>query len=127
MTKPFAMICGIAGLLVLATLPARSQREDDQSGKAVLRVEVNLVLLNVAVTDGKGHYVTGLRPSDFVVFEDAIPQKLATFSEGDAPQQAVDAAPEPSDPPARSQSVIAGANVFILFDTSNYMYRNFAV
>ena len=42
----------------------------------------NMVQLNVAVMDSKGNYVTGLRPSDFVVTEDGIPQKVATFGEG---------------------------------------------
>src|SRR5215471_15905088 len=128
MTKPYAIICGIAGVL-LAALPAQAQRDDDQSRKAVLRVEVNLVLLNVAVTDDKGHYVTGLRPTDFEVFEDLIPQKLATFAEGDAPQQVVESNPDgkPAESSQHPESLLAGANVFILFDTSNYMYRNFAI
>ncbi len=43
---------------------------------------VDLVQLNVAVTDKKGNYITGLRPQDFVIAEDGIPQKLATFEEG---------------------------------------------
>lgn len=120
----------IAGLLVLATMPAPAQ--EDQSNKPVVRVEVNLVLLNVAVIDNQGHYVTGLRPSDFAVFEDDIPQKLATFGEGDALQRAVDPTLDSnlvgtSEPMEHSENVLAGANVFILFDTSNYMYRNFAV
>jgi Ca-activated chloride channel homolog len=123
MTKPCLVICGIVAVFVLAGTSAPAQ--DDQPRKGVLRVEVNLVLLNVAVTDDKGHYVTGLRPSNFQVFEDSIPQKLATFSEGESPQQAVDAT-HPIAPP-ESESVAVGANVFILFDTSNYMYRTFAI
>lgn len=120
----------IGGLLVLATMPAPAQ--EDQSNKPVVRVEVNLVLLNVAVIDNQSHYVTGLRPSDFAVFEDDIPQKLATFGEGDALQQAVDPTLDSnlvgtSEPTEHSENVLAGANVFILFDTSNYMYRNFAI
>ena len=46
-----------------------------------LRVNVVLVQLNVAVTDDKGNYVTGLRPEDFAITEDKIPQKLSTFEE----------------------------------------------
>ena len=121
-------ILGIAGILLLG-MPTPAQ--DDQSNKPVVHVDVNLVLLNVAVTDGQGHYITGLRPSDFVVYEDKLPQKLATFGEGDAPQQPVEAlegkleGTTPSE--SHSESVLAGANVFILFDTSNYMYRSFAV
>ena len=129
--KPCFAILGIAGFLALAGMPTPAQ--DDQSNKPVVHVDVNLVLLNVAVTDGQGHYVTGLRPSDFAVYEDKIPQKLATFGEGDAPQQPVDALDDklvgttPTETHSESVSVLAGANVFILFDTSNYMYRNFAV
>jgi VWFA-related protein len=123
MTKTCLVICGIVGVLALAGASCPAQ--EDQKKERVLRVEVNLVLLNVAVTDSKGHYVTGLRPEDFEVFEDSIPQKLATFSEGESPQQAVDSTH--SIAPSESESVAVGANVFILFDTSNYMYRNFAI
>ena len=50
----------------------------------VIRREVELVQLNVAVTDSKGSYVTGLRASDFAVSEDNIQEKVATFEEGNA-------------------------------------------
>src|SRR6202790_3977228 len=49
------------------------------------QVVVNMVQLNVAVTDKKGNYVTGLRPKDFAIVEDGIVEKTATFAEGDAP------------------------------------------
>jgi VWFA-related protein len=108
-------------------------------------VVVDLVQLNVAVTDNKGNYVTGLRPEDFAIAEDGIPEKLSTFAEGNAlarrledlsqgPGKQSDGqllAPEPSQsssagsPPSTLGSAVAGANVFILFDTSNYMYRGF--
>ena len=48
-----------------------------------------MVQLNVAVMDSKGNYVTGLRPSDFVVTEDGIPQRVATFAEGNEPTRRV--------------------------------------
>ena len=41
-----------------------------------------MVQLNVAVTDAKGNYITGLRPSDFAISEDKISQTVATFEEG---------------------------------------------
>lgn len=129
--KRYLLICGIVGILTRSSMPASAQ--ETQSNKPVLHVDVNLVLLNVAVTDDKGHYVTGLQPSDFIVLEDNAPQKLATFGEGDAPQRPVD--PNLADklegsseqPEAERGSPLAGANVFILFDTSNYMYRTFAL
>jgi len=98
--------------------------QENQPNVQTLRVAVNLVLLNVAVTDHKGNYVTGLRPSDFAISEDNIPQKVATFGEGNGPQEAVDTAHQ--DASADQLGSASGANVFILFDTSNYMYRGFA-
>jgi VWFA-related protein len=108
-----------------------------------------MVQLNVAVTDEKGNYVTTLRPSDFEITEDGISQKVATFEEGnESPQNLLDAAQKSgptkdptADPaatarrndPARAgtqtgtlegiSSSVSGSNVFILFDTSNYMFR----
>jgi VWFA-related protein len=110
-----------------------------------LRVNVVLVQLNVAVTDDKGNYVTGLRPQDFSVVEDKIPQKVSTFEENsEAGHSAMESTrrdqdhqpkssgktPQP-DPPAAGDpsditiSHLTEDNVFILFDTSNYMYRSF--
>jgi VWFA-related protein len=109
-----------------------------------IRVVVDMVQLSVAVTDSKGNYITGLRPSDFAIVEDNIPQKLATFGEGNEPAYRVaDAAPPDGKTSAQGNgqeraanqnlsaedqslsSMVAGANVFLLFDTSNYMYRGF--
>lgn len=109
----------------------------------VIRVEVNLVQMNVAVMDSKGNYVTGLRPQDFAITEDEIPQKIAVFEEGNGPTQTIaDAgstrtpvqsgepaaaaaqvpAAAPAETPERLGVAVAGADVFVLFDTSNYMY-----
>jgi len=97
-----------------------------------LRVVVSMVQLNVAVTDKNGKYVTGLRPEDFVITEDGIVEKMATFAEGNAPAVSVNT-PEPpagqngaesAQTPTLS-SLVAGSEVFVLFDTSNYMYRDF--
>ena len=113
-----------------------------QENPADIQVIVNMVQLNVAVTDNKGNYVSGLRPEDFVVSEDGTMQKIATFGEGsEATRRVVDTA-DPSPPtvspgPAPQMempktasagllnSLVAGSNVFVLFDTSNYMYRGF--
>lgn len=122
------------------------QRMAAQEDEPKIHVEVDMVQLNVAVMDSKGNYVTGLRPSDFSVTEDGIPQKVATFGEGNGPTRRVTSIAEedaPGELRTRPQngssesadttselgselgSAMAGANVFILFDTSNYMYRGF--
>ena len=125
-------------LLPLGLLLVNELRLDAQEGPNV-RVVVNLVQLNVAVTDNKGNYITGLRPSDFAVSEDGILERVATFAEGNEPAHSlVDFAgrdssvpptgnkdPSAKDSPRTFDSLINGANVFILFDTSNYMYRGF--
>jgi Ca-activated chloride channel family protein len=110
-----------------------------------LHVVVNMVQLNVAVTDKNGNYITGLHPSDFAIIEDRIPEKIATFAEGNEPARSLIESGLPEGKPERSvdpspalsvqsssldslhtlDSLIAGADVFVLFDTSNYMYRGF--
>jgi Ca-activated chloride channel homolog len=140
MAKQFSLFF----LLLFVVLFGSVNRAPAQEAETKIRVEVNMVQLNVAVMDGKGNYVTGLRPSDFIVTEDGIPQKVATFGEGNEPTRRVS-----SDDPDGSKSgelrvrhgsagssdeselgselgsMMAGADVFILFDTSNYMYRGF--
>lgn len=99
------------------------------------RIQVNVVLvqLSVAVTDHKGNYVSGLRPEDFAIYEDNISEKAATFEEGNEPRRSLlgetaSNANAATKGPEGSEAILsraAGANVFILFDTSNYMYRGF--
>jgi len=135
MNKSHVLIVSFA-LMAVAFVTAPSVAQ--QSGSDI-HVTVNMVQVNVAVTDDKGNYVTGLRPDDFVVTEDGIREKIATFEEGNEPARRVESDPGNSEDPSGSvaqnagmsdvtgglASEIAGSNVFILFDTSNYMYRGF--
>ena len=103
--------------------------------RPTFRVKVDLVVLSFQITDNKGHYINGLKPKDFRILEDGIPQKLATFGEGSKPplQVAEDgslrAAPVAEAVKLESRpgtgDAFVGTNVFVLFDTSNYMYRGF--
>src|SRR5579872_6066783 len=89
-----------------------AQDAGQDSGGSVIRVVVSMVQLNVAVTDEKGNYVTTLRPSDFEITEDGIPQKVATFEEGNEAQQKVlDAAQDsrPSTASDQSANALEGA------------------
>ena len=145
------LLMGTGVLIFLSSFAAWLVAQDrgQESGGSVIRVVVSMVQLNVAVTDEKGHYVTSLRPSDFELTEDSIPQKAATFEEGnEGPQNLLEAAQDanqskdPSGDSADSHrrsaplrggtqigsvegiaSAVSGSNVFILFDTSNYMFR----
>jgi Ca-activated chloride channel homolog len=149
--------------LFLALFSGTAWRAIAQENEVHIRVNVNLVQLNVAVTDKKGDYVTGLRPQDFAISEDRIPEKIATFGEGNGPAMSLaDADLSDGMPPAGSASgpgsaaqstsgqavhsvqsselagtrssagappslgsMVPDANVFILFDTSDYMYKGF--
>ncbi|HEY0431521.1 MAG TPA: VWA domain-containing protein [Pyrinomonadaceae bacterium] len=72
-------------LLAILSYPAfiRSQQDDD-----VVRVNTDLVVLNVTVTDRSGQYVPGLKLADFTIFEDGkeIPaQQISSFSVHESP------------------------------------------
>src|SRR5215468_11225753 len=66
-----------------------AQTGTTQESEPEIQVFVNMVQLNVAVTDNKGNYITHLRPEDFEIKEDGIVEKLATFEEGDEPTRRV--------------------------------------
>src|SRR5579884_1699249 len=53
--------------------------------RPTFRVKVDMVVLSFTVTDSKGHYINGLKPSDFRLTEDGIAQKINTFGEGNKP------------------------------------------
>ena len=93
-----------------------------------------MVVLSFQVTDNKGHYVNGLKPTDFRIFEDGILQQIATFAEGAKAPLAVaeDGSTRPlleankdALPGMERPDAFVGTNVFVLFDTSNFMYKGF--
>jgi VWFA-related protein len=124
-------------------------QEDISQDPGVIRKVVDMVQLNVAVTDSKGNYVTNLKPTDFTVSEDKISQAVASFEEGNQAPRLVastPAAPLPASQPPGAAAVreaaarnmppppsagveqpitaaVNGASVFILFDSSNYMFH----
>jgi VWFA-related protein len=138
--KSFLSVLLLSSLLILGGGRKTAAQDDSR-----ILVNVVLVQLNVAVTDRKGNYISGLKPEDFAVVEDTIPEKIATFEEGNepthrlvatgpggrmVPQAIAQSAPQSAagdapDPAVASVPGITGANVFVLFDTSNYMYRGF--
>jgi VWFA-related protein len=100
--------------------------------RPIFRIKVDMVVLSFTVTDGKGKYVNGLKHNDFKILEDGIPQTLSTFSEGNLPPLEIAANGaarpillDPSKPDTARSDAFVGTNVFVLFDTSNYMYRTF--
>lgn len=72
--------------LLLAILPPTSsathiQQDDDE----VVRVNTDLVVLNVTVVDSNGKFVTGLRSKDFKLFVDGREQVITNFMREETP------------------------------------------
>jgi VWFA-related protein len=76
-------------LLALATfawhpgMDAQSQSEDRQG--TPFRAGVDVVSINVTVTDNAGKYLTDLRKEDFSVFEDGVKQDVTFFNRTNLP------------------------------------------
>jgi VWFA-related protein len=109
-------------------------RAQEGGQRPVFRVKVDMVVLAFTVTDNKNHYINGLKPGDFRILEDGIPQKLNTFAEGGKPpvgvlgdgkvQPLIEGKIEGGTGLDRPDAFV-GTNVFVLFDTSNFMYHGF--
>ena len=134
--RPRAGLAALALALCAAAHPASGQVPGglDDSG-ALFEVEVDLVMLNIAVTDRRGRYIQDLRPDNFRITEDGIEQSIASFGEGNAAPRRVtrtgvrpvEGAPEREariELPQAISGQLVGTNVFVLFDTSNFMYRS---
>src|SRR5690242_7647080 len=102
--------------------------------RPTFRVKVDMVVLSFQVTDSKNRYINGLKPSDFRIYEDGILQKISTFAEGaKAPVAIADdgsthpllEAKKDALPGMEKPDAFVGTNVFVLFDTSNFMYKGF--
>ena len=74
-------------VLCLNVVVVVAQDDDD-----VVRVNTDLVVLNITVTDKAGQYVKGLKASDFKVYEDGVEVQtnmIASFSLHESPYAAV--------------------------------------
>jgi VWFA-related protein len=79
------MVCLLAGSP--ATLTAQQQ---SGNGTFTMKVKTDIVLTNVVVRDKKtGQIVKGLKASDFTIFENGKPQKIASFDYQNVDEAAV--------------------------------------
>lgn len=85
--KTPARLLSLLAILFVSVLVVRAQDDED-----VVRVNTDLVVLNVTVTDKAGAYVNALKRADFKVYEDGVEVPLnmiASFSLQEAPYAAV--------------------------------------
>src|SRR5713226_9719685 len=82
------MVSRLLNLLAISALflsfmpvPAQQKKETNKSADDddVIKVTANLVSLDVIVKDKKGKAITDLKPEDFTVFENGVPQKIDFF------------------------------------------------
>ena len=79
----------LAGMLALAPTGARAQQLGN-GNTFTLKVQTDIVLTNVVVRDRKtGEVVKGLKESDFTIFENGKPQKIASFDYQNVDEAAV--------------------------------------
>ena len=65
--------------------PSKESADVEQRRETAIRVETQLVLINVTVTDPMNRFVTGLESEHFQLFEDKAKQTISQFSSEDAP------------------------------------------
>lgn len=75
------ILLGIAGAMLLpSALAAGQQPKQNPPAGASIRIDTDLVAIDVTATDAKGEYVRDLRAEDFQVFEDGQPRQIDFFS-----------------------------------------------
>lgn len=73
------------GLAALGVVAVAQQQERPQPQSPAFRAAIDIVSLNVTVTDGVNHYVTDLDEPDFQIFEDGARQDISFFSRRQQP------------------------------------------
>ena len=81
----FSLVSTMAVLgWAVCAAPTGSQ-EQKQEDRYQFRVTVDLISLNVTVTDARSRFVTELLQKDFAVYEDGISQEISVYSREDLP------------------------------------------
>ena len=136
-SKRFALALALAALGSVA-LPAQSPQGQPPLPKVdvvpqqpTFRTAVDLVTTDVRVRDNRGQFVSDLKPGEFEILEDGVPQKIVSqvLVHGGRTFNTLTAAPPPMQegiilPPPRPTNDAAG-RIFILFVDDLHMdFRN---
>jgi len=78
-----------ASLILLAGLGAAAlhaqTRQPPTPRPPTFGAEIEVINLNISVTDGRSRYITDLKEADFAVFEDGVRQELSLFTHENLP------------------------------------------
>jgi Ca-activated chloride channel family protein len=80
----FLALPGIAQIVGPA-VPLKSPADPSQKFGRPIQIDVEMVLVNVTVTDPRDHLVMGLQKNNFRLFENDVEQEILTFSNDDMP------------------------------------------
>jgi len=72
-------------ILLLAPVVLAGQTSPPDAQRTIFRTETTYVEVDVVVQDRDGRFLRDLSPSDFQVFEDGVPQEVASFTLVDLP------------------------------------------
>lgn len=75
----------LSALLLCLFAASATHAQGERTDEEVVRVNTDLVVLNLTATDAKGDYVNGLRKEDFRVLEDGREQQITEFSYEETP------------------------------------------
>ncbi|MGH9801353.1 MAG: VWA domain-containing protein, partial [Blastocatellia bacterium] len=87
--KSFFIVTLFVSLAVFVSLRPGSAQSQKPQDPATVRIETELVQVDVVVTDKQGKLIKDLRREDFQLLEDGKPQTISHFSVGTANRQAV--------------------------------------
>jgi Ca-activated chloride channel family protein len=93
--KAFLFAFGMAAIATLAlpgiaqvvgpTVPPKFSGDPSRTSAKPIRIDVEMVLVNVTVTDSEDRRVMGLQKDNFRLYENDIEQEILTFSHDDTP------------------------------------------
>ena len=68
-------------------IPSKFSKKDkpETQGLASFKTDIDLVTVDVAVLDNKGHFIPNIPRGNFRVLEDNVPQQVKSFNMGEAP------------------------------------------
>lgn len=109
--------------VLLAAIPNQSQDKKQTKGSDdddVVKVTSNLVSLDVIVKDKKGKPLTDLKPEEFTVSENGVPQKIeffdSTLTNGEEASQATNGAETSSQPQPRAPNGLPRNIIALVLD-----------
>jgi Ca-activated chloride channel family protein len=83
--KPRKKDAGDTDLPKIPSKLSNKNKAELPEGSPSFKVETNVVSVDVAVLDNKGHFIPGIPRGNFRILEDNVPQQITNYSMGEAP------------------------------------------